>query len=215
MARPRPLGASAPSDSSPSCRRGAAGVDPPHGHLRPERHHLDWQQSRRAPVRPGQRGPFSGFVTTTAMSSSLSNDRVNSIHEAADGSIWIATQSGLDHWDANARPVRRYTPEDGLPGSTVSCILEDDVRQLWMSTDRGISRLDAATGQFTSYGTADGLPGVNMTGWDSCARAESGEMFFAGLRGGSGVLPSEGHRPGLRAARGAHALPAPRFDVRG
>ena len=48
---------------------------------------------------------------------SLSNDRVNSIHEAADGSMWIGTQNGLDHWDSNAKAVKHYGPEDGLPGS--------------------------------------------------------------------------------------------------
>lgn len=132
---------------------------------------------------------FQWFRHDKGNATSLSNDRVNSIHEAADGSVWIGTQSGLDHWDSHARPVRHYTQEDGLPGSTVSCILEDDARQLWMSTDRGISRLDTTTGAFKAYGTAEGLPGVNMTGWGSCARAESGEMFFAGFAGAAAFFP--------------------------
>ena len=76
----------------------------------------------------------------------MSNDRVNAIHEAADGTVWIGTQNGLDHWDASARPVERYTEADGLSGNTVSCILEDDTRALWISTNRGISRLDTTTG---------------------------------------------------------------------
>lgn len=120
---------------------------------------------------------------------SLSNDRVNSIHEATDGSLWIGTQSGLDHWDANAKPLQRYTEADGLAGTVVSCILESETRQLWMSTDRGISRLDTSTGRFTAYGTADGLPGVNMTGWDSCAHAQSGEMLFGGFAGAAAFFP--------------------------
>ncbi len=133
---------------------------------------------------------FEWFRHDRNDATSLSNDRVNSIHEAADGSLWIGTQSGLDHWDSNARLIKRYSEEDGLAGSTVSCILEDDdTRQLWMSTDRGISRLDTSTAQFTAFGTADGLPGVNMTGWDSCARAESGEMLFGGFAGAAAFFP--------------------------
>ncbi len=132
---------------------------------------------------------FQWFRHDKSAETSLSNDRVNSIHEAADGSIWIGTQAGLDHWDANGTAIRRYTHEDGLPGGTVSCILEDDARQLWMSTDLGIARLDPATGRFKTYGTADGLPGLNMTGWDACARAESGEMFFAGFAGAVAFFP--------------------------
>lgn len=120
---------------------------------------------------------------------SLSNDRVNAIHEAPDGSVWIGTQNGLDHWDANARPIHRYTEADGLAGNTVSCILEDETHRLWVSTNRGISRLDGTSGAFTSYGTADGLPGVNMTGWGSCSTSDSGEMFFAGFAGAAAFVP--------------------------
>lgn len=134
---------------------------------------------------------FAWFRHDRRDATSLSNDRVNSIHEAADGSIWIGTQGGLDHWDANARPVARYGEAEGLPGSGVSCILEDDARQLWMSTDRGIARLTTSTGQFTAYGTADGLPGANMTGWDACARAESGEMLFGGFAGATAFFPQQ------------------------
>lgn len=120
---------------------------------------------------------------------SLSNDRVNSIHEAADGTLWIGTQNGLDHWDANASPLAHYADSDGLSGNTVSCILEDEARRLWISTNRGISRLDIATGQFKAYGTAEGLPGVNLTGWGGCSRAASGEMFFAGFAGAAAFFP--------------------------
>jgi signal transduction histidine kinase/ligand-binding sensor domain-containing protein len=134
---------------------------------------------------------FAWFRHDRNDATSLSNDRVNSIHEAADGSIWIGTQGGLNHWDANARPIARYSEAEGLPGTAVSCILEDDARQLWMSTDRGISRLNTPTGQFTAYGTADGLPGVNMTGWDTCARAASGEMLFGGFAGATAFFPKQ------------------------
>ncbi|MEO7998755.1 MAG: two-component regulator propeller domain-containing protein [Gemmatimonadaceae bacterium] len=132
---------------------------------------------------------FQWFRHDNKDESSLSNDRVNSILESADGSIWIGTPVGLDHWNANAKPVARFTQTEGLPGTAVSCILEDAPAVLWLSTDRGISRLNGATGQFKSYGTADGLPGVNMTGWDSCTRDASGEMFFAGFAGAVAFHP--------------------------
>lgn len=132
---------------------------------------------------------FRWFRHARGDETSLSNDRVNSILESSDGSVWIGTQIGLDHWDASGKPISRYGPQSGIPGTAVSCILEDDARQLWMSTDLGIARLNVTTGVFTPYGTADGLPGVNMTGWNSCTRAKSGEMLFAGFAGAVGFFP--------------------------
>lgn len=134
---------------------------------------------------------FEWFRHSNDDPTSLSNDRVNSIHVASDGSVWIGTQGGLDHWDEQARPLERFAQGDGLAGSTVSCMLEDDAHRLWMSTDRGISRLDSANGTLSTYGTADGLPGMNLTGWDSCVRSESGEMFFAGFAGATAFVPGD------------------------
>jgi signal transduction histidine kinase len=124
-------------------------------------------------------------------SSSLSNDRVNTIHQAGDGSLWVGTQNGLDQLDSNGVVLAHFTERDGLVGNTISCILEDRAHELWMSTNRGISRLDTTTRYFKTYGTEDGLPGLDMTGWGGCSQSKSGEMFFAGFSGATAFFPEK------------------------
>jgi ligand-binding sensor domain-containing protein/signal transduction histidine kinase len=122
---------------------------------------------------------------------SLSNDRVNSIHEAADGSLWVGTQNGLDKLDPNGVILAHFTERNGLAGNTVSCILEDRAHELWISTNRGLSRLDTATRSFKTYGAEDGLPGPDLTGWGGCSQSKSGEMFFAGFSGATAFFPQK------------------------
>ena len=139
---------------------------------------------------PG-RNQFTLFQHDANNASSLSNDRVNAIHETGDGTLWIGTQNGLDHLAASGVVLSHFTERNGLTGNTVSCILEDRDHRLWMSTNRGISRLDAASGYFEAYGIEDGLPGPDMTGWGACSQADSGEMFFAGFSGATAFFPDK------------------------
>jgi signal transduction histidine kinase len=62
---------------------------------------------------------------------------------------------------------------------------------LWMSTNKGISRLDPAKRTFTNYSSADGLPGEDLTGWCTCFKSPSGEMFFGGFSGATAFYPDK------------------------
>jgi signal transduction histidine kinase/sugar lactone lactonase YvrE len=143
-----------------------------------------WLGSNRGVHRFDPRtGTFAWYRHNQHLPASLSNDRVNSILEAADGTLWIGTQSALEHWESTGTPIRRFSQADGLPGAVVSCILEDSARHVWVSTELGIARLDARTAAIRTYGEADGLPGVNFTGWDTCLSMSAGTMYFAGFAG--------------------------------
>jgi ligand-binding sensor domain-containing protein/signal transduction histidine kinase len=137
------------------------------------------------------RNQFTLFRYDQHNPSSLSNDRVNTIHEEGDGSLWVGTQNGLDQLDSNGVILTHFTERDGLAGNTISCILEDRAHELWMSTNRGLSRLNTTTRHFKTYGTEDGLPGLDMTGWGGCSQSKSGEMFFAGFSGATAFFPEK------------------------
>jgi signal transduction histidine kinase len=64
-------------------------------------------------------------------------DRINDVQRARDGSIWVASNSGLHRffqgtWIENG-------VEDGLPSPAVRELLEDPRGQLWAATTRGLS----------------------------------------------------------------------------
>ena len=119
----------------------------------------------------------------------LSDNRVNSVHFDRSGTMWVATQNGLDKFDAKTGTFTVYTQRDGLPGNAVGCILEDDHGNLWMSTNKGIARFDPQSASVNSYSTAEGLPGPDLTGWGACFRNRSGEMFFGGFNGATFFHP--------------------------
>lgn len=136
--------------------------------------------------------PATGeFVTypATGAAGSLSNGRVNAVHVDRRGIVWAGTQNGLDALDPATGHIRNYHVADGLPGNAVSCILEDEQGGIWLGTNSGIARLNARTGEFRNFTPADGLPGLDFTGWGSCHRSRSNELFFAGFAGATAFKP--------------------------
>jgi ligand-binding sensor domain-containing protein/signal transduction histidine kinase len=110
----------------------------------------------------------------------ISSNDVQFVLIDSDGRPWIATQRGLNGFNADSSFTTYYEP-DGLGGNAVSCILEDEAGSLWLSTNRGISRFERKTQKFTNYSSADGLG--DLTGWNACFRSSDGEMFFGGFSG--------------------------------
>jgi len=123
--------------------------------------------------------------------SSLSNNRVNSVHFDHSGTMWVGTQDGLNRFDPKTGGFKSYYEQDGLSGNVVSCILEDERGNLWMSTNNGLSVFDPSKQTFKNYSAADGLPGADLTGWGACFKSPSGEMFFGGFDGGVAFHPDK------------------------
>ena len=113
---------------------------------------------------------------------SLSDDSVWAIHEAADGTLWLGTQLGLNQFDPVTKTFKRYTEKQGLPNNTVLGILEDDAHKLWVTTNNGLARLDPQTGKFTVYDASDGLQS-NEFNSNAYYRASDGMMYVGGVNG--------------------------------
>jgi signal transduction histidine kinase/ligand-binding sensor domain-containing protein/CheY-like chemotaxis protein/HPt (histidine-containing phosphotransfer) domain-containing protein len=69
----------------------------------------------------------------------LSDDRVQALHAARDGSLWIATYQGLNRLRNGRLTV--YTTHDGLPSDAVNALLADRDGNLWIGTRRGLARM--------------------------------------------------------------------------
>jgi signal transduction histidine kinase/ligand-binding sensor domain-containing protein len=70
---------------------------------------------------------------------------VNAVLAARSGSVWIATNAGLERlWQD------RLTTYRGLADSVVLCLAEDQRGAIWAGTRRGVSRIDST---ITSYRT--------------------------------------------------------------
>jgi signal transduction histidine kinase/ligand-binding sensor domain-containing protein len=134
---------------------------------------------------------FTIYAHNTDDPRSLSDDRVNSVYFDHSGVMWVGTQNGLDRFDGSTRSFKTYYEQDGLAGNVVSCILEDDLGNLWMGTNSGLSSFNPREQTFRNFSAADGLPGSDLSGWGTCYKSPSGEMFFGGFSGATAFYPSK------------------------
>ena len=94
---------------------------------------------------------------------------------------------GLYRYNRQSGTFARYTENQGLPSSTIRCILEDGIGRLWLSTQKGISRFDPKMETFRNYDVSDGLQSNEFS--TGCYQGPDGEMFFGGSNGFNAFFP--------------------------
>lgn len=101
-----------------------------------------------------------------------------------DGLLWVATEGGgLFHFNpATNRIIHRYTPDDGLPSSSVLKIIDTKDGYFWLSTYHGLSKFDVAKKTFHNYDQGDGLQS-NQFQYNAALQLRSGELMFGGVKG--------------------------------
>ncbi|HEY9048437.1 MAG TPA: two-component regulator propeller domain-containing protein [Ohtaekwangia sp.] len=89
---------------------------------------------------------FKTFRHRLSDSTSLSNDRLNTVFMDSEHTIWIGTSNGLNRLN---RDLETFESIDIRPikGGTnyISCIAEDSQRNLWIGTSGGLKRLNKVT----------------------------------------------------------------------
>ncbi|HSJ87156.1 MAG TPA: PAS domain S-box protein, partial [Anaerolineales bacterium] len=122
--------------------------------------------------------------------SSLSEDSVWTIHETADGILWLGTQMGLNRFDPVTNTFKHYTEKQGLPNNTVLGILEDDRGNLWLTTNHGLAQFNPRTEKIGLYDSSDGLQS-NEFNSNAYYRASDGTMYIGGVNGFNMFKPEE------------------------
>jgi signal transduction histidine kinase/ligand-binding sensor domain-containing protein len=143
------------------------------------------REARKTQVHPGQSlanidltlAPFKkGSWRTYTTRDGLAGNSVERILPLADGTLWIATLSGLSIFDG--AKFRNWHKEDGLPDNRVFSLYREKQGAVWICTGNGVARFDAAApaGQkLRSYTTADGLiPGPIS----AACQTPDGAMWF-------------------------------------
>jgi signal transduction histidine kinase/ligand-binding sensor domain-containing protein len=81
---------------------------------------------------------------------------VTAIKKNARGEIWVATLSGLGHYDSLKDKFTWYTREDGLSSQYITALDFDEHDNLWCGTwDGGINYFDGK--KFKTYSVSEGL----------------------------------------------------------
>ena len=86
---------------------------------------------------------------------SLSNNYVNHLLVTRDGNLWVATQAGLNRYDADTDSFVTYLHDSdspyGLSVNDCRFILEDAQGRMWLGTRGGFHQFFRDTGKFTRY----------------------------------------------------------------
>jgi ligand-binding sensor domain-containing protein len=98
-----------------------------------------------------QEGEWTNFNTDDGLADNL----VFKANEAPDGSIWLATLSGVSRFTPTGT-FENLTTENGLPSNCAVTIACGADGRIWVGTDAGLAIVDGDS--ITTYTTADGLP---------------------------------------------------------
>lgn len=120
------------------------------------------------------------IATHPAIVDSLRDVRVNSIYEAHNGEVWIASANGL--YGVHKTQIRHYSMINGLPNNMIYGMLEDTFGRLWLSSNNGLSCLMPDAGKVKNYTDEDGVQSNQFNMYAFCHR-KSGEMCFGGVDG--------------------------------
>jgi signal transduction histidine kinase/ligand-binding sensor domain-containing protein len=129
----------------------------------------------------------------------LPDGKILSITELR-GHIWVAGEGGLSSFDG--KRFATVTKANGLPGNSVSALLEDDQGSLWIAGDLGIARvlpaeMDAAlkspsySMRRTFLDSTDGLPGLprQQEPFPCAVKSADGRLWFATSDGIAAIDP--------------------------
>jgi len=121
---------------------------------------------------------------------SLSSNRVNSIFQDHQGTLWFATESGLCKYLSAEKSFKRYTTRNGFPTNFILCMLEDSFHRLWISTSRGLVCFNPNTEQLKVYTKENGLL-TDQFNFNSAFRDKNGQMYFGTAKGFISFYPEE------------------------
>ncbi|TAE31713.1 MAG: hypothetical protein EAZ92_02330, partial [Candidatus Kapaibacterium sp.] len=125
---------------------------------------------------------FTHFKHIEKDSTSISSNIISCVWRSKAGTLWVATASGLNRFNAEKRTFTRYTVRDGLPNDFIYGILEDKDGNLWLSTNKGVSCFTPSTRSFRNYDRRDGLPSNEFNSGAFC-HFPGGEMLFGSMNG--------------------------------
>jgi signal transduction histidine kinase/DNA-binding response OmpR family regulator/streptogramin lyase len=134
-------------------------------------------------LRPGQKPEYREFRHDPDRPGSLSSDLVQQVHQTADGTIWVATDGGLNRYRPATQDFQRYLRGPGLSDDKFVSLTSGPASDLWLgSISHGIFHFDPVTETFTSYDINDGLAGNAML-LSSVFRQPDGGLWFGGQNG--------------------------------
>ena len=110
-----------------------------------------------------------------------------------DGSYWLATGSGLIHWNKAAGTYRAFTTAEGLSNDVIYAVYPDRHNRLWLPSDYGLMCFNKASGAIKTYLTGDGISSNEFNRISHC-RDSAGNFYFGTINGVTAFHPDDFRR---------------------
>ncbi len=131
---------------------------------------------------PGS-GRTRAFRHDPANPASLDNDVVLSLYRDGGGTLWVGTNGGLNHLEADSS-FTHFGEAEGFPSSVIYAMLGDEDGQLWLSSNRGLIRFDPRAPKENRVRVfAGGSMGNVEFNRHAALRGRDGTLYFGGDRG--------------------------------
>ncbi len=127
-------------------------------------------------------GKFEQYTHNPENPSSIASNNVNDIHQASNGSIWVATSSSLSKLLNDGKSFKNF------PYITLM-IAEDNEQNLWLSTSKGLAKLIHGTDSLYFFTNRDGLTTTKVS---SILIAETGNLWLGSDTGIDIYHPEKG-----------------------
>jgi signal transduction histidine kinase/ligand-binding sensor domain-containing protein len=122
---------------------------------------------------------------------SISKDEKNADY------LWIASGTGLFHFNVLSHTYKLYNETDGLANNYVYGVLQDSLGNLWLSTNKGLSFLNKNANTFENYSHVNGLQS-NEFNTQAFYKSASGTFYFGGIKGFNWFKPDYDIREKLK-----------------
>ncbi len=124
----------------------------------------------------------NGVFTALTTAEGLSSDQVRTIAEDPDGSLWIGTSAGLDHFRDGV--LTSFNVAWGLRNDRILALAFDTAGDLWIGTDgAGVAR--HRDGRFEWFDARSGLAGDQVR---AIRQSRDGDLWFGSYGGGASRL---------------------------
>ena len=113
---------------------------------------------------------------------SLSDNFVNGVFVAADKTLWVSTENGLNQFNPKDNTFKSYGTKDGFPSDVFYKTEEDKAGNLWLSTAKGLVCYHSKAKKLRVYTTANGLLSDQFN-YNSSFKDAAGQMYFGSVNG--------------------------------
>ncbi|WP_051294114.1 ligand-binding sensor domain-containing diguanylate cyclase [Pseudoduganella violaceinigra] len=117
------------------------------------------------------------------------DDNVVSLHEDAEGRLWIGTARGVVQLDETGGGLRLRSHAAAVQHLKALAIQSDAKGKIWVSTLAGLFRLNPSNGSAQLFTVADGMTDGFTA--NASAPGTDGQLYFGGVHGMTGIAPDQ------------------------